>query len=178
MNEKKIPSNDVPVEIRRLAPFEAAVYREIRLEALRLSPEAFGSTFEAESARPLEQFAERLSNCAVFGAFLGAEIMGMAGFMRREGAKDAHKGFLWGMYVRAGSRNAGVGRRLAEVVIAFAREVVELLQLAVLSGNEPARTLYASLGFLEYGIERKALKHNGRYYDEILMVKDLTPESK
>jgi RimJ/RimL family protein N-acetyltransferase len=36
------------------------------------------------------------------------------------------------------------------------------------------RRLYASLGFVEYGIERKALKHNGRYYDEILMAKELS----
>src|SRR5580693_3954809 len=67
--------------IRRLAPSEAAAYRGIRLDALRCSPEAFGSTFEAESARPIERFAERLSNCTVFGAFRGDEIVGMAGFM-------------------------------------------------------------------------------------------------
>jgi ribosomal protein S18 acetylase RimI-like enzyme len=159
--------------IRRLAPPEAAAYREIRLDALRCSPEAFGSTFEAESARPIERFAERLSNCTVFGALRGAEIVGMAGFMGREGAKDAHKGMLWGMYVRADSRNAGVGRRLAENVIEFARGRVELLQLAVVRDNEPARRFYASLGFVEYGIERKALKQGGRYYDEILMAKEL-----
>ena len=98
----------------------------------------------------------------------------MAGFMGREGAKDAHKGMLWGMYVRADLRNAGVGRRLAMAVIDFARDRVELLQLAVVRDNEPARRLYAGLGFVEYGIERKALKHNGRYYDEILMAKELS----
>ena len=165
------------VLIRRLDSSETAAYRQIRLQALRCSPEAFGSTFEAESARPLERFAERLSKCTVFGAFRGAEIVGMAGFVGREGAKDAHKGMLWGMYVRADSRNAGVGRRLAETVIEFARERVELLQLAVVSDNEPARRLYASLGFVEYGTERKALKQNGRYYDEILMAKELSPDS-
>jgi RimJ/RimL family protein N-acetyltransferase len=165
------------IVIRRLAPSAAAVYREIRLEALRCSPEAFGSTFEAESVRPLERFAERLSSCAVFGAFRGTEIVGMAGFMGREGVKDAHKGMLWGMYVRADARNAGVGGRLAEAVIGFARERVELLQLAVVRDNEPARRLYESLGFVEYGIERKALKQDGRYYDEILMAKELSPGS-
>ena len=162
------------IVIRRLAPSEAAVYREIRLEALRCSPEAFGSTFDAESARPLERFAERLSNGIVFGAFRCTEIVGMAGFMGREGAKDAHKGMLWGMYVRADLRNAGVGRRLAMAVIDFARDRVELLQLAVVRDNEPARRLYAGLGFVEYGIERKSLKQNGRYYDEVLMAKELS----
>ena len=52
-------------------------------------------------------------------------------------------------------------------------EHVEILQLDVVSENEAARRLYASLGFVEYGIERKALKQGGRYYDEVLMAKDL-----
>jgi RimJ/RimL family protein N-acetyltransferase len=43
----------------------------------------------------------------------------------------------------------------------------------VVTGNEQARRLYASLGFVEYGMERKSLKHNGQYFDEILMAKDL-----
>jgi RimJ/RimL family protein N-acetyltransferase len=43
--------------------------------------------------------------------------------------------------------------------------------------NEQARRLYAKLGFLEYGIEKNALKQNGRYYDEILMAKDLSKNS-
>jgi ribosomal protein S18 acetylase RimI-like enzyme len=169
--------NTTQIQIRRLAASEGAAYREIRLEALRLNPEAFGSTFEAESARPLAHFSERVTQCPMFGAFRGEEIVGMAGFLGREGLKDAHKGYLWGMYVRAGSRNAGVGRRLAEAVIGFAREHVEVLQLDVVSENEAARRLYASLGFVEYGIERKALKQAGRYYDEVLMAKDLTVDA-
>jgi ribosomal protein S18 acetylase RimI-like enzyme len=40
-------------------------------------------------------------------------------------------------------------------------------------GNEQARRLYARLGFVEYGIEKKSLKYCGRYYDEILMAKEL-----
>jgi RimJ/RimL family protein N-acetyltransferase len=165
------------IQIRRLTPSEGAAYREIRLEALRLNPESFGSTFEAECARPLAHFSERVAGCPVFGAFRDAEIVGMAGFLGREGAKDAHKGYLWGMYVRAGARNAGVGRKLAEAVIEYARRHVEVLQLDVVSENEAARRLYAGLGFVEYGIERKALKQGGRYYDEVLMSKDLASDA-
>ncbi len=165
------------IQIRRLAPSEGAAYREIRLEALRGNPEAFGSTFEAESIRPLEHFSGRVAQCPVFGAFRDAEIVGMAGFLGREGAKDAHKGYLWGMYVRPGARNSGVGKKLAKAVIDYARQRVEVLQLDVVSENEAARRLYASLGFVEYGIERKALKQGGRYYDEVLMAKDLTDDA-
>jgi ribosomal protein S18 acetylase RimI-like enzyme len=161
------------IQLRRLTPADAALYRDIRLEGLRSAPEAFGSTFEAEDARPLSFFSERLGGRAAFGAFHGAEIVGVAGLLIREGSKEAHKALLVGMYVRPGARNAGVGRRLVETIIEFARPRVELIQLAVVSDNGPARRLYERLGFLEYGLENKALKQNGRYYDELLMAKDL-----
>jgi RimJ/RimL family protein N-acetyltransferase len=46
----------------------------------------------------------------------------------------------------------------------------------VVSDNEQVRRLYERLGFLEYGIEKKALKQDGRYYDEVLMARDLKPD--
>jgi ribosomal protein S18 acetylase RimI-like enzyme len=80
------------------------------------------------------------------------------------------------MYVRPSARKAGVGRRLVETIIEFARQRVELIQLAVVSENEQARRLYERLGFLEYGLEKRALKQDGHYYDEVLMAKDLKPD--
>jgi hypothetical protein len=54
-----------------------------------------------------------------------------------------------------------------------ARGCVEQVQLGVVSENQPALRLYASLGFVEYGVERDALKEDGRYFDEVLMAKSL-----
>ena len=169
--------NAARIEIRRLTPADAAAYRDIRLAGLRDSPEAFGSTFERESAQPLAWFCDRLRNSAVFGAFQPADLLGIAGFVIRDGEKERHKGLLWGMYVRPDTRNAGVGRQLVEAVIDHARDHVEVIQLSVVSDNEPARRLYACLGFVEYGVEKSSLKENGRYYDEILMALDLRPNS-
>jgi len=165
------------IQIRRLAKADAALYRNIRLDSLRCNPEAFGSTFDAEQAQPLSWFAERLGNSEVFGAFSGAELSGIAGFYIQSGQKMAHKGVLWGMYVRADARKSGIGRKLAEAILEAARRSVELIQLTVVTENEPARRLYASLGFVEYGRETNGLKQDGRYYDEILMAKDLRPNS-
>ena len=39
-----------------MMPADAAQYREIRLEGLKCSPEAFGSTYETESVQPLSRF--------------------------------------------------------------------------------------------------------------------------
>ena len=47
---------------------------------------------------------------------------------------------------------------------------LEQLNLAVVSNNVAAKQLYNSLGFKVYGVERKALKFDGCYFDEDLMV--------
>jgi RimJ/RimL family protein N-acetyltransferase len=166
--------NAADIQIRLLTPADAASYRAIRLAGLKDTPEAFGSTFEAEAAKPLAWFFNRLTAAQIFGALRGREVVGVAGFAVRDGEKEAHKGLLWGMYVRPEARGTGVAPRLVEAVIDFARPRVELIQLSVVMGNEPARRLYARLGFVEYGIEKNSLKQGGRYYDEILMAKQLT----
>jgi ribosomal protein S18 acetylase RimI-like enzyme len=160
------------VIVRQLGPNDAAGYRDIRLEALRLSPEAFGSTFEAECSQPIEAFAERLGSSTVFAAMDGEKLIGMAGLAIQDGLKRQHKGTLWGMYVRPEARGHGAGRALVEAVIAEARQRVEVLQLSVVSDNG-ARHLYAACGFVEYGVELKSLKHGGRYFDQRLMALDL-----
>ena len=164
------------IEIRRLTPTDSADvsrYRDIRLEALRDSPEAFGSSFEAESAQPASWFADRLGSSTILGAFRGSELVAIAGFAVQQAQKRAHKGLLWGMYVRPGARKCGVGRQLIEAILEVARQHVELIQLTVVRDNARARRLYASLGFVDYGLERHSLKQDGRYYDEALMAKDL-----
>src|SRR5690348_7807104 len=149
------------IVVRRMRPDEAASFREIRLEALKSAPEAFGASFDVENAKPLEWFAERLSSLELYAAYRGTELLGIAGFGIHPGPKREHKGFLWSMYVRSQARGAGVGRRLVEAVIERARQSVEILQLTVTSNNQPALRLYAALGFVEYGVERRGLKVDG-----------------
>ena len=168
------------IEIRRLAQenaADAALYRDIRLEALRANPEAFGSTFETENTQALSWFFDRLGTTTVLGAFSDMKLVAMAGFAIQQGQKRAHKGELWGMYVRPDARRAGTGRILMEAIIEIAHHRVELVQLTVVRDNEQARRLYAGLGFREYGVEWHSLKHDGRYYDEILMAMDLLEKS-
>jgi ribosomal protein S18 acetylase RimI-like enzyme len=170
-----VTSPDPGIRLRSLLPADAALYRDIRLEALQQSPEAFGSTFEAECAQPLTWFADRLDGSAVFGALRDIALLGVAGFFARTGAKEAHKGVLWGTYVRPDARRHGAGRQLVQAVLDHARQHVELVQLSAIGDNKPALRLYASLGFVEYGLEKNALKQDGQYFDEVLMAKALTP---
>ncbi len=161
------------VAIRRLTPADAAAFREIRLEALARYPEAFSSAFETESVEPVRWFAERLRQSDTFGAFRGDKLVGIGSFFIQQGPKRQHKGVLAGVYVRREAQRLGIGRRLMETLIDRAKGRVELLHLTVTSTNEVARLLYQSLGFAEYGIEKNALKLDGRYYDDVLMAKPL-----
>ena len=161
------------LQIRRLETSDAGLYRDIRLEALKQNPEAFGSTFEKENAQPLSWFEAAIGRSDIFGAFVDGTLAGIAGYVARESSKQAHKALLWGMYVRSTARKSGLGKRLVAAVLDHARGRVEMVQLTVVSENEDARRLYNALGFVEYGFEKRALKQDGRYYDEVLMVKFL-----
>jgi ribosomal protein S18 acetylase RimI-like enzyme len=166
-----------PINLRRLGAEDASAYREIRLEALADSPHNFSSTLENEQDQPLDHFATRLADDFVLGAFSGPHLVGVAGFYVQPRPKHRHKGMLWGMYVRPDYRAAGIGRKLVEAIVAHARQRVELLQLFVVSDNAPARRLYTSLGFIEYGIERHATKYRGQYHDDVLMALPLMVDS-
>lgn len=158
------------IEVRRLGRADAEAYRAIRLESLEQEPNAFGSVYELETTRSLADFADRLSTSAVFGAYAKGMLIGMAGFKQETGPKDSHKGFVWGMYVRADWRGKGVGAALMAAVVAAARNTVEQLTLAVVQDNDTAIALYRKIGFQVYGVEPRALKSASGYSDEVLMV--------
>jgi len=156
--------------VRRLGEADVEEYRAIRLEALAHAPEAFGSTLAREQAFARADFLARLTGGTVFGAFEAAALAGIAGLVVATGEKERHKGTLFGMYVRPGARGHGVGRALVDAVLAAADGVVEQVLLAVVDGNSGARRLYERCGFTVYGIEPRALKFQGRYFDEVLML--------
>jgi ribosomal protein S18 acetylase RimI-like enzyme len=168
---QKREDSNMTFTVRPLREDEAALYRDIRLEGLRLHPESFGAAFEQESLEPLPFFAARVAAAGVFGGFRDGQLLGVAGFMRETGLKRAHKAHLWGMYVRRAARGTGLARMIVEAVLDHARGQVELVQLSVTEGNVPARRLYDALGFVPYGIEYHALRVDGRDFDETHMVK-------
>jgi hypothetical protein len=71
------------LQIRRLETSDAALYRDIRLEALKQNPEAFGSTFERENAQPLSWFEAAIGRSDIFGAFLNGALAGLGNGLLR-----------------------------------------------------------------------------------------------
>ena len=164
------------VTVRALRPPDAAALQALRLDALRLAPLAFASSYEEEVGRPLELVQARLSGdgpSAVFGAVAADALVGMAGFSFNDRIKQRHKGGLWGVYVQAPWRGQGLGERLVRAVIAHAGKHVRVLQATVVATNIDARRMYHRLGFVPYGLERCGLCVDDIDYDEELLALDL-----
>ena len=104
------------IKIRRLQAEDAEDFRTIRLAALKKSPEMFGSFYGLEAEKPLQFFADRLTNCAVFGAYLNGRIVGVMVFKQAEGIKDAHKASLTGVFVEPEFRGQGIANALLKAV--------------------------------------------------------------
>ena len=170
------------LNIRALTEDDAGDFRRLRLRALKEHPDAFGSSYEAESALPLEAVAGRMLRTAAsphdftLGAYREGELVGMVGFFREQREKMRHKGTIWGMFVPSEEQGKGIGRALLTEAIARARLVpgLEQVGLAVVTPNRRARGLYASLGFETYGVEPNALVVDGEHLDEEFMVLRLT----
>jgi RimJ/RimL family protein N-acetyltransferase len=171
------------VVIRRLSADDAERYRAFRLRALRETPSAFSSSFAEESARPLVATVERLApagrpNDAVFGAFAGDALVGVAGLRRWPGEQECHKATLFGMAVAPQRWGQGIGMALVQHVLDYARHVEGLVQveLRYSEGNAAAERLYRACGFEEWGREAGAVFVAGNAITKVHMTCVLTRE--
>jgi GNAT superfamily N-acetyltransferase len=123
-----------PVVICPIRAEDAAAYRELRLEALRTHPEAFGADYEESQARPIERWQQQVRDDAgsdmsiIYVAEAGGALVGMIGIYRDSGAKMWHRATIWGVYLRPAWRGAGVIDALIAACIGWASER-ELRQL-------------------------------------------------
>jgi len=159
--------------LRRLDAGDAARYRQLRLESLQVSPTAYGSSWEEEGAQPLEWFAQRLEHSWTLGGWLGERLCGTATVIAHEHIKMQHKGIVVGVYVHPDARGLGMGQALVRGLIAHASGRLDTLLISAEASNTAARRLYQKLGFKEYGREPRAMKIDGRFYDEVLMALQL-----
>lgn len=126
--------------------------RTIRLRALADAPYAFASTLDREHARSEDDWRRWAAGDsssgggATFAATDEDRWMGLVSCF----VEDAHPNavHLVSMWVDPAARGRGVGRRLVEAVVEWAREQgARAVHLWVADGNDAALALYRKAGF-------------------------------
>jgi len=98
------------------------------------------------------------------------EIIGSLTCIGRERIKIRHNTVL-GMSVKKEYRNQGIGSRLIEYAINWAKGtgVIKRIELHVFETNSRAINIYNKYGFIIEGKKQKSIKVNGGYVNELIM---------
>ena len=157
--------------IRLLQSADWKMWKQIRLEAVKLNPEAFGGSWEEESVKADSEFQTSVEKNSIFAKFDRNGIVGVAGFYIFAYQKMRHRGNLYSMYVKPEERGKGFSSELLLAVLDYAKDKVLQIHCSVVTTNVPALTLYKKHGFTVYGEEFRSLKIGEKFYDEFLMLK-------
>lgn len=166
------------IKIRQANGDDAAILRELRLEALLKHPESFGGDYESEVSYSAAHWAARLehnSDDAGFVAVNGKDLVGMAGIRLNSGSRKMHhNAIIWGVYVKPDQRGSNIAEQLITACLDWAKQKrVLLVKLSVVTSNAAAIRVYARCGFRAYGVDPKVISYNDVLYDELLMVREV-----
>jgi RimJ/RimL family protein N-acetyltransferase len=173
-------SSTSDITVRPAREEDAAALGELRLEALRHHPEAFGADAASHAGQPPEFWVNWVRNRSngrggiIYVAVADEALVGMTGLWRNGGAKTHHSGTIWGVYVRPERRGQHIAGRLIDACLEWAgMQGMRLVRLAVVTTNVSAIRCYVQCGFRVYGVEPQVIYYDGVYYDELLMSREV-----
>lgn len=142
-------------QIIRIAPANVLLYRQVRLEALRDTPAAFGSTYAREVELSERDWLVRATNLdgktrIGFMAIDDGRPCGLVACFRDE--QDASQAHVISMWVAATHRGTGLSWTLLDEIRTWAAsQDVRALQLMVTNNNTVAIRFYERYGFAKTG---------------------------
>jgi ribosomal protein S18 acetylase RimI-like enzyme len=143
------------VNVRRLRPDEGRRLKEVRLAALKDSPDAFSSKLADETLHNDEWWTGKAATAsndetAILVAEDGDRWAGMIGLFPDPAVEDALH--VWGMWVAPAYRGRKVGAALLDGALEVARQTsAASVRLHVVVTNESATLLYERRGFKPVG---------------------------
>jgi ribosomal protein S18 acetylase RimI-like enzyme len=152
--EDRSPGREVvsPI-VRRLAPDDYELVRDLRLRSLMVAPTAYGSTYERETDFSDEVWRDRLrpEGYPHFGCFdEHREMVGLVVAGPDEVGDGV--GHLFAMWVEPHARGTGAADALVSEVVTWARsQGYSAVQLLVTEGNDRAEGMYRRNGFRRTG---------------------------
>jgi len=165
------------IRVTKLRQKTWRTYRDFRLEALRTEPSAFGSSPEEESKQSEIVWRTRTKN-TIFAMSEGKPV-GMLSYVFSDRIKTKHIVNIYGVYVTPTMRGRGIGWMLIQSALSEIRKNREIIkvQLSVNADLGPAIGLYKKARFQKVGRSRKELKVGARYYDMLLMEREIRKAS-
>lgn len=164
---------DQALEIIQLRADEWPLYKQIRVEAVTDSPQAFGSNREQQLAHPDSFWQQRLEDAGrgerqwLLFARLGADLVGMIGAYRDE--NDPREATVISVYVTPAARGKGISHRLMRAILDELRKAaVHKVWIGVNIEQKAALHLYQKTGFVVERSERNRMG-DGQFHDEYLL---------
>ena len=158
--------------VRRASPSDAAALVAL---AEQVAGEEGGWILTSDAWRSVGEerrylrAARRHPDAAVFVAEVDERVVGRLSLARDPHPSSRHVADL-GVMVAASHRHQGIGTRLLEAAVGWARSVgISKLELHVFPWNEAALGLYESFGFEREGYRREHYARDGGFVDAILM---------
>jgi L-amino acid N-acyltransferase YncA len=170
-----MPDNRDAITLRRITPEEAAIFRHLRLQALQMHPRAYAQSFDEECTQPPQAFAQFLRGNVVMGAYDNDLLVGYTILTPFRQAKVAHKGTVWGAYVRPKYRDMQLAQRMRLRLFEIGRSMgMRYCQSSIMASNEAALHVHMAVGYQEVYREKEGVRHfDGTFEDVIHLVKYL-----
>ena len=153
------------IELRKLKSEHSGLYRKIRLESLKLNPEAFEATYEKEHKQDM-LFFEKLvlsedKRKFIIGAFKGDVLIGICGFVDDNRYELDQTGSIIQMYVKSEFS----GQKIGEQLLLFAEQKalmlsgISVVMLEVNKNNKRAIKVYKNCGYKEFNVTKTLGEH-------------------
>ncbi|MGG4603416.1 GNAT family N-acetyltransferase [Paenalcaligenes sp. Me131] len=144
------------ITIRPLSASQWQHHKMLRLQSLLDSPEAFGSTYEAEHTRSDTDWAQRIATALasqhdrIFLAYHNDVACGLV--WCKLATQSATTAELFQMWVAPAQRGHGAGTRLLDAAVHWAKNAgMRTVALGVTQSNAAAIHLYSQYGFAPVG---------------------------
>jgi ribosomal protein S18 acetylase RimI-like enzyme len=142
--------------IYTMSPSDWIKYKSIRLDSLKESPNAFGSTLKREASFSDDIWAKRLikidddaKNLPLI-VEINAQPVGLAS--GRIAPLKSNIVHVYQMWVNPKYRGLGIGKLLLDQIVLWTKSInINHIALSVTNRNSPAKILYLSYGFRATG---------------------------
>ena len=142
------------IEVHVVGESRWETIRQLRLQGLKTDPDAFGSTYDFESAQPQQFWLDRIRNPDAHQLLvtLDGQPVGLCVVFALQPQHWSHwragMGAIFGVWVHPSARGQAVAAALMSGAIEHAKKVgLTSLVLEVGDENWPAIKLYARVGF-------------------------------